>query len=158
MANPEFETILQFVRIPQISIDSPPPDLEPTSENRPVRDIRAKRAPKQRRDVEYVFRWLEEQGVVKILEVEVTDFGGGQWAHGVDCHSDEVIERALSPFEVIVWNWKRYDICSSTILTAAPSVQKLYLYSRGNSAILLGWSGEDGLRRLKEVGPNISGN
>ena len=85
------------------------------------------------------------------MEVEVTDFGGGQWAPGADCHSDEVIERALSPFEVIVWNWKRYDICSNTILTAAPNVQKLYLYSKGNSAVLLGWSGEDGLKKLKDV-------
>lgn len=148
MANPAFETILQFVRIPQIIIDSPPPDPKTPSDNRPVREIRRKRAPKQRRDVEYVFRWLKEQGVITILEVEVTDFGGT----GIDCHSDEVIERALSPFEVVVWNWKRYDICSGTILTAAPKVQELYLYSRGNPAILYGWSCEDGLGRLQEVG------
>ena len=148
MANPEFEAILQFVRIPQICIDSPPQDIKPISKNRLVE---VKRALRQRRDVEYVFCWLKEQGVLKIIEVEVTDFGGGQWAPGVDCHSDKVIERALSPFDVIVWNWKRYDICSSTIFITAPNVQELYLYSKGNIAVLLDWSGNNGLRRLKEV-------
>ena len=153
MKNPEFETILQSVWIPQISIYSPPPDLNPISEYRSIRNMPSERAPEQRRDVEYVLHCLKEQGVTQILEIEVMDFGGGQWPPGIDCHSHEVIERALSPFNVITWNWKQYDICTDTILTAAPNVKELYLYSRGNKTVLLSWSGADGLGRLKEVCP-----
>lgn len=151
--NPEFETILQSVRIPQISIYSPPSDLNSISEYRPIRNVRSERALEPRRDAEYVLHFLKAQGVTQILEIEVMDFGGGQWPPGVNCHSDEVIERALSSFNVITWNWKQYDICTDTILTAAPNVKELYLYSRGNKTVLLCWSGADGLGRLKEVCP-----
>lgn len=85
--------------------------------------------------------------------MEVIDFGDDP---GYQSHGDEVIERALKPFQVSTWNWKRYEICSSTILAAAPKVKKVYLYSRGNGAVLWGWSGADGLNRLLEVHIYIS--
>lgn len=144
--SPNFETILQFVRIPQICIDLTSEDDKPTFNSR------HKGHREQRRDVEHVFSWLREKGVKTILEVDVMDLGcvkpnGGTF----DCHSDEVIEKALDGFGVVTWDWKRYDICSGTIATAAPEVEELYLYSRGNPAVLFSWSCDDGLGTLKKV-------
>lgn len=66
-------------------------------------------------------------------------------------HSDEAIEEALRNLEVDVWDWKKVDICTETIITASPNVREVCLYWSGNNAILRGWSEPQGLALLKQL-------
>jgi hypothetical protein len=66
-------------------------------------------------------------------------------------HSREVIENALQDFKVETWDWKQVDICSSTLLKAAPGVRALSLYASGNTAVFKGWSCAEGLAKLELV-------
>jgi len=91
-----------------------------------------------------VFKWLWGNGVRRILEVRVYDLGETP-------HKDQVIEEMLRPFNVEKWNWKKLDICSETILRAAPDVEEIFLYSSGNNAVLRSWSCKHGLAQLKNV-------
>jgi len=93
-----------------------------------------------------IFKWLKDVGNVKeILRIIVED-------DPEHPHDDETIERTIKGLGVEVWDWKKYDISSETIRIAAPDVREVYLYTTGNSAVLLGWSDQDGLRNLKNVG------
>ena len=92
-----------------------------------------------------LFGWLhDEKGVEKIFRVTVDDLGPNP-------HSDEAIIEALEGFEVETWDWKKLDICSSTIHRAAKGVKNLHLYSSGNNAVLRSWTCKAGLASLKEV-------
>ena len=91
-----------------------------------------------------IFDWLWDNGVRRILKVRVHDDGDTS-------HSDEIIENTLNRFQVEVWDWKKFDLCSETIFKAAPDVREISLYSSGNNAILRSWSCEDGLAKLKKV-------
>lgn len=66
-------------------------------------------------------------------------------------HSDEAIEKALWNLKVDIWDWKKVDICTETIITASPDVKEVYLYWSGNNAVLRGWSELGGLPLLKKL-------
>ena len=92
-----------------------------------------------------VFDWLREaRHVQEILRIIVED----DLEHP---HDDQTIEEAITGLGVEVWDWRKYDISSETIHTAAPDVKEIYLYTTANNAVLWGWSDEDGLRKLKNV-------
>ena len=91
-----------------------------------------------------ILRWLGKvKGVTKIFELRIDDSAGHP-------HSEEVIEDAIKDFDVEVLDWKRYDLSIDTILTAAPHVTKLKLYSSGNWAPIVHWM--ENMRRLRKVG------
>jgi len=96
-------------------------------------------------DANIVFQWLWDNGVRRIFKVIVID-------DGEIPHSDQAIEDALKPFKIEIWDWKKIDICSETIVRAAEDCARIvYLYSSGNNAVLRGWSSESGLVKLKLV-------
>jgi hypothetical protein len=83
--------------------------------------------------------------VSRIFKVIVVD-------DGETPHSDQAIEVALKPFKIEIWDWKKIDICSETIVRAAGDyVRIVYLYSSGNNAVLRSWSCEAGLVNLPMV-------
>ena len=93
-----------------------------------------------------IFGWLRQNGNVKeVLRIIVED----DLQHP---HDDEIIEETVKNLGVEMWDWRKYDISSETIRVAAPEVRELHLYTTGNDAVLWGWSDQDGLRNLKNVG------
>jgi hypothetical protein len=105
-----------------------------------------------------VFQWLWDSGVRKIFTVEVND-------NGPDPHTNASIRQSLrgwnpqtnsfQDFEVEVWKWKKFDICSETIFNAAPMASEVHLYSSGNTAVLRGWACSSGLPKLTNVRDKI---
>ncbi|KAH8743654.1 hypothetical protein BGZ57DRAFT_808682 [Hyaloscypha finlandica] len=104
-----------------------------------------------------IFEWLREKGVKKIFQVDVDDTGP-------EPHSNAAIRQSLgkqmpdgSPdgshrdFEVEVFKWKKYDICSDTVYAAVPKAKEVHLYSSGNTAILRGWACSSGLHKMENV-------
>lgn len=92
----------------------------------------------------FLFNFLRNKSVKRVIRVIVDDTLEPP-------HSDEAIERALGGLEVEIWDWKRIDLCSETILTAAPDVKDVCLYWSGNNAVLRGWSEPGGLSQLKKL-------
>lgn len=154
-----FETVLDFVKLPywkpeerkakqksiHQAVQEPPEDQ--------------KRGDDQIVTVEpdpYVtmFEWLWDSKVRKIFTVEVDDDGS-------EPHTNAAIRESLRgedpetdpmrDFEIEVWKWKKFDICSETIATAAPNAREVWLYSHGNTAVLRGWACSSGLARLQEA-------
>jgi hypothetical protein len=66
-------------------------------------------------------------------------------------HSDKAIHESVKDFNVLIWDWKRVDLCSEVIYDAARNVEEVTLYSSGNNAVLLGWSSTDGFLKFPEV-------
>ena len=100
-----------------------------------------------------IFEWLWERDVRKIFTVEIDDLGPAP-------HSNAAIRQSLRKpmgdgtyrdYEVEIFKWKKYDICSDTILNAAPKAKKVFLYSSGNTAVLRGWACSAGLHKMKNV-------
>ncbi|UKZ82548.1 hypothetical protein TrVFT333_010337 [Trichoderma virens FT-333] len=54
-------------------------------------------------------------------------------------------------FEIETWKWKKFDICTETVATAAPTARHVWLWSSGNTAVLRGWACGSGLERMKEL-------
>jgi hypothetical protein len=101
--------------------------------------------PVDRNPYQGVFEWLRSpMKVKKIFKVIVEDLGPYP-------HTDEAIKAALEEFEVEKWDWRKFDICSKTILKAAKETRELYLQSSGNEAILRSWSCKHGLAELTKV-------
>ncbi|KAK2591052.1 hypothetical protein QQS21_011266 [Conoideocrella luteorostrata] len=88
-------------------------------------------------DLVAIFNWLRVNHVQKIKKIVVIDDGD-------PCHSDEAIERALGGFDVLVWDWKRPDVCSEVIFNCAPNVREVSLYWSGCQSTLLGWYCDQG--------------
>ncbi|PNP50184.1 hypothetical protein THARTR1_09173 [Trichoderma harzianum] len=143
-----FETVLAYVNLPSFPASRPKVEQEPLRSKR-KRQNRSAQHPEQllgrgRRDFLLVFEWLREQGVKKILRVTANDdINPG--------HGDEVIEQALKTFDVETWDWRRSDICSETIISAAPNAKIVHIYSSGNNSALREWSAPDGLVRLEKL-------
>ncbi|KAL6695059.1 hypothetical protein J3F84DRAFT_38023 [Trichoderma pleuroticola] len=143
-----FETVLAYVNLPSFPASRPKVEQEPLRSKR-KRQNRSSQHPEQllgrgRRDFLLVFEWLREQGVKKILRVTANDdINPG--------HGDEVIEQALKTFDVETWDWRRSDICSETIISAAPNAKIVHIYSSGNNSALREWSAPDGLVRLEKL-------
>lgn len=141
----KFDSMLQFVALPQ-----PPQKQASLSQARlpSKKDSASIEADTRKTHYPEIFKWLKNRadGKVKtILRIIIEDDLN-------DPHSDEEIEETLQDIDGIEdWNWRKYDISSSTILKAAKEVKKLHLYTTGNNAVLEGWLASDGLRRLKQV-------
>lgn len=99
---------------------------------------------KGRRDMVFFFQLLREKGVKRVIRVIVDDTGKPE-------HSDEAIEKALAPFKIEVWDWRKFDLCTETIRIAAPDVREVFLYWSGNNAVLRGWSEPEGLKLLDKL-------
>ncbi|KAE8447278.1 hypothetical protein EG329_010972 [Mollisiaceae sp. DMI_Dod_QoI] len=147
-----FEDTLQYVAIPRLRVEDPVTENSPlpsTSEHQSeLKDSKhdSKTVPPRDcaglKDAGVIFDWLGERGVNRIFKVIVID--------GVDPpHSNQVIEERLKGFKIETWDWKKVDICSDTILEAAPGTRFLNLYASGNCAVLKGWSCSEGLVKLK---------
>ncbi|KAF8244126.1 hypothetical protein K440DRAFT_610568 [Wilcoxina mikolae CBS 423.85] len=133
----KFENILQYVQIPRYPFSTR--GTAATSAD----DTETNRDGIGRRDFKLIFDLLHKKGVKKIIKLIVDDDEDTP-------HSDEIIEQ-LSCFEIEEWDWRKMDICSEVIRTAAPHVQQVFLYSSGNNSVLHGWSCSDGLNQLKNL-------
>lgn len=145
-----FEPVLQYVGVPNLRVVNCPPEQW---KDKPFANS------KGRKDYLTIFKWLNRKGVKQILKVIVEDDHRIPHSHETikpdQClpHSDEVIEDALREFDVEIWDWRKFDICSQTIVNTAPNVRDVQLYCSGNDAILRSWSAETGLVKLKKVSP-----
>ncbi|KAK4149297.1 hypothetical protein C8A00DRAFT_38114 [Chaetomidium leptoderma] len=95
-------------------------------------------------DLVDVFKWLRGNHVTKIFRVIVVD-------NQEPSHTDAAIVDALSNFDVRVWDWRKLDLCTDVIYDAARNVEEVTLYSSGKTAVLLGWSSNEGLPRLEKL-------
>ena len=89
-----------------------------------------------------LFEFLRKKKVRRIVRLIVAD-------RDKIAHSDEAVEIALGGFEVEIWDWQKFDICTETIASAAPDVEEIHLYWSGNNAVLRGWSDVEVLERMK---------
>ena len=96
-----------------------------------------------RNAVVFVFNWLYNAGVREVYMVTVDDFQ--------DPHNDEAIETALNRFRVEILNWRKLDLCSTTIERSSSELREVHLYWSGNNAVLRGWSEPEGLPRLRQL-------
>lgn len=92
----------------------------------------------------FLFNFLRSKGVKRVIRVIVDD-------KEQPAHSDEAIERALGGLDVEIWDWRKYDLCTLTIVTAAPHTREVDLYWSGNNAVLRGWSEPGGLAQLQDL-------
>lgn len=146
-----YETALEYVSLPTVILEKNvvEPEVKPVT-NSVSGEGQQKEPVDKSEDFDLytkLFRWLRDEKMVnKIFKVMVDDLGPNP-------HSDEAIIEALEGLGVETWDWKKIDICSSTILRAAKGVKVLHLYSSGNNAVLRSWACEDGfgLANLKEV-------
>jgi hypothetical protein len=132
----KFENILQYVQIP--------PHPFRTNENSlPAPDISETKPGEKgtgRRDFDHIFDILRQKGVKKVMKLFVDD-------DDVCPHSDEVIEN-LKTFKIEVFHWKKMDLSSVVLKSAAAHARTLYLFSSGNHSVLRDWSSCDGLNQL----------
>lgn len=152
----QFETVLDFVRLPYWKQQNQKPRDQDVSGG--YRGGEVSDGTKVSDPYPAIFRWLWDDGVRKIFTVEVDD-------DGPDSHTNAAIrqslrnwnedEKSYRDFEVEVWKWKKFDICSESIFNAAPMANEVYLYSSGNTAVLQGWACCSGLPKLMNVGDNI---
>ncbi|KAI0837188.1 subtilisin-like protein [Hypoxylon sp. FL0890] len=102
-------------------------------------------AVERRTEALYIFRWLREcKGVERVFQVHVDDCRHYP-------HSEEDIEASLTGLGVRELDWQRVDLSVRSVWAAAGDVEKLWLYSSGNLAVLDHWFGENGIRIL----PNL---
>jgi hypothetical protein len=102
---------------------------------------------KGRSDMIFLFDFLRRKNVKRVIRVIVDDRLDPP-------HSDEAIEKALGGLKVEIWDWRKHDLCTETIITAAPDTREVCLYWSGNNAVLRGWGEQGGLnllRRLEKV-------
>ena len=143
----KFEVILQYVAIPCLTVSrSATQTISNSNSNSNEIAKLSRKLPncKGRLDYCLIFDWLRECGVKQILRVIVQDDQAAP-------HSDEIIELALEGFGIEDFDWQKVDLCTETVLKAAPDVKIVHLYSTGNNAVLRGWSDTGGLQRLKNV-------
>ncbi|KAI2631548.1 putative subtilisin [Hypomontagnella submonticulosa] len=133
----KFESILKYVALPALSIESRPTGGSRSSAALPS-DTRSETGRNGRSDLITVFNWLWRGGVREIIKVMVVD-------DGEIPHADASIVEALYGFKVEEWDWKRVDLCSDVIHESSPAIREVSLYSSGNNAVLMGWASEEGL-------------
>lgn len=68
-------------------------------------------------------------------------------------HQNVAITSCLRPFSQTIetWDWRKIDMCTDTILEAAPLAKEIYLYCSGNNVVLKGWASLDGLPKFSKV-------
>jgi hypothetical protein len=136
LAHLKFEDVLQYVALPSLKL-----------ERRPTFSKSKKSQPpdgKGRNDMIFLFNFLRNKSVKRVIRVIVDDTLEPS-------HSDEAIETALGGLKVEIWDWKKVDLCTETIVTAAPDAREVCLYWSGNNAVLRGWSEPGGLNQLKKL-------
>lgn len=152
----KFESILEYVSLP---CQPPPSDEKPSPEPRERDVYNAMNGNLMDDDdrendddpYQHIFHWLRKEDVTKIFKVEVDEFGDDPLNTNIVPHTNKAIRESLRGFDVEILNWKKFDLCSETILDAAAGVKELYLYSSGNTAVLKGWASEDGIGKLQKV-------
>ncbi|KAJ4385283.1 hypothetical protein N0V93_010344 [Gnomoniopsis smithogilvyi] len=120
-----FDDVLQYVKFPRLTIDDGPP-LES--------DIRYQ----GNKTLVPFFKWLKSKGVERIVRVDVDDTNP-------TCHSEAAIEDALDQLQVEVLNWRRLDLCPSTIACVGTHLREVHLQWGGSNAVLRAWSSINGL-------------
>ncbi|KAH6680524.1 hypothetical protein B0J14DRAFT_683838 [Halenospora varia] len=123
-----------YVALPGLRLER----LSPYYKRRPKADG------KGRKDLVFFFEFMRRKDVKRIIRVIVED--------NLDPpHSDKAIEQALEGLEIEIWDWRRPDLSSDTILMSAPGVSKISLYWSGNNAVLRSWSEPEGLCLLEKL-------
>jgi hypothetical protein len=133
----KFEDVLQYVAFPSMK-------LQKKAVSSKFLQKTFKPDGKGRNDMEFFFNFLRNKGVKRVIRVIVDDTLE-------PAHSDEVIEKALGGLKVEVWDWRKIDLCTQTIVTAAPDTREVCLYWSGNNAVLRGWSEPGGLNLLEKL-------
>lgn len=102
-----------------------------------------------------IFDWLWAVCKVrKIFTIDVDDDGPEPHTNATIRESfrgREINGKYHRDFGIEIWKWKKFDLCSATIVAAAPAAREVYLYTYGNTAILRSWACEEGLARLTQV-------
>jgi len=151
-----FETILASVQLPYWNPQASHSEKQYMSEEQvePAESV----TPQASNPYIGIFEWLWESNVRKIFSVEVDDTGP-------EPHSNAAIRQSLcfqrldgiyQDFQIEIFKWKKYDICSETVYEAAPNAKEVYLYSLGNTAVLRGWACSSGLHKMKHVSIHTS--
>ena len=146
-----FETVLDSVQLPNWG----PKDQHADKSKSPEEKARPVESGMTEAPDPYIgiFDWLWESGVRTIFSVDVDDIGP-------EPHSNDAIRKCLRrpmsddiyhDFNVEIFKWKKYDICSETVFAAAPNAKEVYPYSRGNTAVLRGWACSSGLHKMANV-------
>lgn len=133
----KFEDVLQYVAFPSIKLQKKPISSKLLQKS-------LKPDGKGRSDMVFFFNFLRKRGVKHIIRVIVDDTLE-------PAHSDEAIEKALGGLKVEIWDWRKIDLCTQTIVTAAPDAREVHLYWSGNNAVLRGWSEPGGLNLLGKL-------
>ncbi|KAF3315941.1 hypothetical protein TWF173_003136 [Orbilia oligospora] len=134
----EFESILEFVKLPGA------PAREKGSDRELHKSSRTMKNSSNGDQYIKIFEWLKKEGVTKIFRVQVDEIGESL-SFQTTPHSNFAIRSCLKPFDVEEFNWRKYDVCSETILEAAPNAKIVHLYSSGNTAVLRGWASPDAI-------------
>ncbi|KAG5745481.1 hypothetical protein H9Q70_011824 [Fusarium xylarioides] len=160
----QFESVLEFVKLPywkpQSRKEKQSTSLgdgcqSPHTSKATLMNLRdGESSPRDNGPYRHIFRLLWESGVHKIFTIEIDD-------DGEEPHTNAAIRDALRgtsdndtderDFDIEVWKWMKFDICSETIFKAAPRVKELHLYSSANTAVLRGWASESGLPKLQDL-------
>lgn len=133
----QFEDILQYVALPSIQLEKKPVSSKDKKTAKPPDG-------EGRSDMVFFFNFLRSKKVNRVIRVIVDDTIK-------PAHSDEAIEKALGGLEVEIWDWRKYDLCTETIVAAAPDTTEVFLYWSGNNAVLRGWSESEGLKKLGKL-------
>ncbi|KAK4209225.1 intracellular serine protease [Rhypophila decipiens] len=141
----QFEDALQYVAIPKIRIeDDNTGDKSNISSSRRSGRGQSYKDGSGRHDLVQVFTTLRQKGVRTVIRAMVDD-------SFTPPHTDEAIEEALRGMDVQIWDWKKTDLSTEVIYTAAPRVREVHLYWSGNNTVLRGWSEGEGLKKLTEL-------
>ncbi|UKZ61193.1 uncharacterized protein TrAtP1_002463 [Trichoderma atroviride] len=142
----QLDSALEYVSLPQYHAQESKVDTESdTTSNNPTIDHEKKKEEERNPHVA-IFQWLGEKKVKKIFRVSVEDREQGKVPH-----TDEAIYTMLKPFDIEIWDWRKYDISSETILKGAVNTRELYLYWSGNIAVMQSWACKRGLAQLEKI-------
>ena len=84
-----------------------------------------------RTDMKFFFNWFKyKKGVERILKVIVEDTE--------DSHSDEAIEESLKDLMVEILDWRKEDLCQTTIRKIGDNLTAIYLQWNGKNEVLQG--------------------
>jgi hypothetical protein len=152
----EFEVDLEALRHRDISDSSelPPRALDTIVEHLKLRKyLKAVRLPQRNPEtgqIQPLFTCLKRKGVRRIETLVVDELVYRP-------HSDEAVGEAIEGLEIGTLDWRKTDMCS-TVLARARKLERVYLYTSGNNAVLRSWSAPDGLLSVDSVStyPNSS--
>ncbi|KAF5979200.1 major intracellular serine protease [Fusarium bulbicola] len=124
----QLDAILRNVFIPRVTVNW---NDESSSE---AKEKIAKWKCAGRKDLFIVFDWLKSKvNVKRIMGVFVDDL---HEEHGEISHSDRAIVECLQGLHIEVWDWRRLDVPTNVIRSAAgEDVRVVYLYCSGLNAL-----------------------